>query len=76
MKAYAAWLAAIALVAALDVAAAAAALWMLGGYTLTLPMAKGRSAMNYEWVFLGAVWFLGLLCIVTLGIALSDLMQI
>lgn len=76
MKAYAAWLAAIALVAALDVAAAAAALWMLGGYTLTLPMTKGRSAMNYEWVFLGAVWFLGLLCIVTLGIALSDLMQI
>lgn len=37
---------------------------------------KGRSAMNYEWVFLGVVWFLVLLCIVTLGIALSDLMQL
>lgn len=32
--------------------------------------------MNYEWVFLGVVWFLVLLCIVTLGIALSDLMQL
>ena len=32
--------------------------------------------MNYEWVFLGVVGSLVLLCIVTLGIALSDLMQI
>ena len=32
--------------------------------------------MSYEWVLLGVVGFLMLLCIVTLGIALSDLMQI